>query len=180
MSAKTESTKRNILNAAFECFVQYGYSKITFKDMALKAGISRASLYLYFKNKHDLFITMNNELNDDHVEKSQEILNSDLPDKEKLSKIISVWVIEPYSRIKGTPYANSWLDELKYTAAHTETRFRQLFIKSISPLTGKELGQVLVLAIKGLMDDRPPVKLFKQRIGILIEHSTWNHLGGSA
>lgn len=44
-----------ILDAALPVFVRYGFRKTTMADIAQAAGISRASLYLTFNNKEQLF-----------------------------------------------------------------------------------------------------------------------------
>lgn len=44
-----------ILDAALPVFVRYGFRKTTMADIAQAAGISRASLYLAFSNKEQLF-----------------------------------------------------------------------------------------------------------------------------
>lgn len=49
--AKTDQ----ILDSSLAVFCRYGFSKTTMKDLADAAGISRASLYLHFSNKEDLF-----------------------------------------------------------------------------------------------------------------------------
>jgi AcrR family transcriptional regulator len=164
---KTILKKKHILDAAMKCFIQYGYSKSTFKDIAEKAGISRASLYLYFKNKNDLFITMDREKQGGYEAKSREILKSNRPDKEKLAAIIDIWIVDPYRTITSTPYANGWLDELVHISKQSEISFRKLFIKSIAPLVGNATAEVIVLAIRGLMDDRPPVRILHKRISLL-------------
>jgi AcrR family transcriptional regulator len=162
--------KRNkILNTALKCFRQYGYSKCTLKDIAVKAGISRASLYLYFRNKKELFITITNELHEEYYIESREILESDKSDKQKIKDIIDVWIVNPYQEIIGSPHSNDWLDELVHISAQSEMRFRKLFMKSIAPLTGIDSAEVIVLAIRGLLDDRPPLKVLNRRIGILID-----------
>jgi AcrR family transcriptional regulator len=171
LSDKKDLKKTRILQAALECFRQYGYSKSTFKDVAVKAGISRASLYTYFKNKDELFVVMTKDSLDRHFKKSQEILNSDLSEKEKLWEIIKEWMLGPYSRIMKTPYSNGWLDGLTYISEQTETIYRNYFIKSIAPLVGKELAKVIVLSIKGLAADRPPVKALNKRTRILVKNS---------
>jgi len=99
----SDRKKALILNAAFECFTVHGYTRSTFKDVARRAGISRASLYKYFKNKRDLFITMNQEINAEHFQKSAEIRALTLPDREKVLDIIHEWIIQPYIDIQGTP-----------------------------------------------------------------------------
>jgi AcrR family transcriptional regulator len=164
---RTNLKKKQILDAAQKCFLQYGYSKSSFKDVAKRAGISRASLYLYFKNKSDLFVTMNKELHDGYEEKSREILKTNRSDKEKLAGIIDVWIVAPYRILKKTTYSNELLDGLVQISKQSEMRFRELFIKSIAPLVGDEIAEIIVMAIRGLMDDRPPVKILQKRIELL-------------
>lgn len=164
---KTNQTKSQILAAGFECFLKYGYTKSTFGDIANFAGLSRASIYLYFRNKEDLFITMNKNLQDKYVAKSEEILESNRTDKEKLNAIIDVWITSHYKKIKNTVFANDLLDGLLHVSEQTELRFRALFIKSISPLVGKDKAEIVVMSMRGLMDDRPPVTKLQKRIKLL-------------
>jgi TetR/AcrR family transcriptional regulator, transcriptional repressor of aconitase len=173
MKDKTKQKKEQVLNAAFECFMQYGYTKTTFGDIAKKARVSRASLYLYFKNKDDLFIVMNKQFHDSYMSKSEEILKSNRSNREKLSRIIGVWIVDPYRDMKNTSYANDLLDGLVYISLQTEKRFRELFIKSITPLVGYDIAEIIVLALRGLIDDRPPVKTLQKRIDLLIEPLTY-------
>ncbi len=49
------ATRDEILDAAYECFAQYGFRRTSMADIAKAAGISRAALYLHFKNKEDVF-----------------------------------------------------------------------------------------------------------------------------
>jgi AcrR family transcriptional regulator len=170
MKAKTNQKKEQIIHAALECFMQYGYSKTTFGDIAIKAGISRASLYLYFENKKDLFVTMNKNLHDEYVNGSREILGSSRSDKEKLINIIDIWIIDPYRLLKNTAYSNDLLNGLVNISKQTENRFRELFKKSIAPLVGDDIAGIIVLSIRGLIDDRPPVKKLQKRIELLIEN----------
>lgn len=44
-----------ILEAALPVFIRYGFRKTSMADIAQAAGISRASLYLSFSNKEELF-----------------------------------------------------------------------------------------------------------------------------
>ena len=63
-----EESKQIILAAAQTVFAEQGYARANMRDIARVAGISVGGLYLYFKNKEDLYQTfmldwMNN-LND--------------------------------------------------------------------------------------------------------------------
>lgn len=54
MSLHTPKTQR-ILDAALPVFCRYGYRKTSMLDIAQAADMSRAALYLHFKNKEDVF-----------------------------------------------------------------------------------------------------------------------------
>jgi len=167
---KDKAQKREqIFSAAHKCFMQYGFAKTTFNDIAKIAGISRPLIYSYFRNKKELFITMTKELHDQFFTKSGEILNTSLPDKEKLSKIIDVWIVDPYRGLKNNIYSDDLLDGLVNISEQSEKRFREVFIKSIEPIVGEEIAEIIVFSIRGLMDDRPPVKTLQKRIELLIK-----------
>ena len=51
----SDKTQEQILAAAAEVIIQLGYDKTTMGDIAEQAGLSRRTLYLYFKGKEDLF-----------------------------------------------------------------------------------------------------------------------------
>jgi AcrR family transcriptional regulator len=166
---KTDQMKTRILEAAFTCFLQYGYTKTRFTDIVKKAGISRASIYLYFRNKEELFITMNRELHEEYLVKSDAVCKSGLATEEKILKIIDIWIINHYRKMKKTTFANELLDGLVNISRQTENRFRELFIESIAPLTGEDMAEIIVFSIRGLMDDRPEVKTLQKRIRLLVE-----------
>ncbi|SDN40713.1 transcriptional regulator, TetR family [Lutimaribacter pacificus] len=47
--------QKAILGAAFEAFRQYGFRRTAMEDIARGAGMSRAALYLHYRNKEDIF-----------------------------------------------------------------------------------------------------------------------------
>jgi len=47
-----------IINAAENQFIRFGFRKTTMEDIAKAAGIGKATLYYYFKNKEDIFAAM--------------------------------------------------------------------------------------------------------------------------
>ena len=52
---QTDQKIARILDAALPVFVRFGFRKTSMADIARAAGISRASLYLSFNSKEDLF-----------------------------------------------------------------------------------------------------------------------------
>lgn len=51
----TDSKPEHILDSSLEVFCRYGFQKTSMLDIAQAAGMSRAALYLHFKNKEDVF-----------------------------------------------------------------------------------------------------------------------------
>lgn len=50
-----EKRKREILEKSLELFVEEGYEDVTFHKIAERCGITRTTLYIYFKNKTEIF-----------------------------------------------------------------------------------------------------------------------------
>lgn len=48
--------KREILEKSLALFIEEGYEDVTFQKIADKCGITRTTLYIYFKNKREIFI----------------------------------------------------------------------------------------------------------------------------
>ncbi len=51
----SEEREEQILSAAVTVIVRLGYDKTTMSDIAEEAGVSRGTVYLYFKGKEELF-----------------------------------------------------------------------------------------------------------------------------
>jgi AcrR family transcriptional regulator len=58
MAIVVEHEKRRfeILEKALDIFVEEGYEDATFQKIADRCGITRTTLYLYFKNKREIFV----------------------------------------------------------------------------------------------------------------------------
>jgi len=57
-----EERRREIMNAARKVFSQNGFSKTTMEDIAREAELSPGTLYLYFKNKDELYASLSVEV----------------------------------------------------------------------------------------------------------------------
>jgi AcrR family transcriptional regulator len=52
---QADPRQQAILRAAFEAFRNYGFRRTSMEDIARGAGMSRAALYLHYRNKEDIF-----------------------------------------------------------------------------------------------------------------------------
>lgn len=54
-AAQPDPKVATILMAGYETFLQFGLKRATMQDIADRAGMSRAALYLHFRNKDDIY-----------------------------------------------------------------------------------------------------------------------------
>jgi AcrR family transcriptional regulator len=55
---RTEERRRQIMDAALACFARKGYHNTTMDDIVAESGLSKGTLYWYFKSKDDLFLSL--------------------------------------------------------------------------------------------------------------------------
>jgi AcrR family transcriptional regulator len=93
MSIVVEHDKRRweILDKTLDVFVDEGYEAVTFQKIADRCGITRTTLYIYFKNKREIFNfcikQLLEEVEDDILQARK---NSELNCVEKLIQVVSV------------------------------------------------------------------------------------------
>ncbi|MGV3635194.1 MAG: TetR/AcrR family transcriptional regulator [Pseudorhodoplanes sp.] len=54
MRRKTDATRQRIIDAAYECFWRTGYTRTSLDTIAERAGLTKRTLYGYFRSKDDL------------------------------------------------------------------------------------------------------------------------------
>jgi AcrR family transcriptional regulator len=68
---------KEILEAAFEEFSRNGYAATTLDQVAVRAGVTKGTIYVYFENKEHLFISMVRELTKPATDLVLEMLERD-------------------------------------------------------------------------------------------------------
>jgi AcrR family transcriptional regulator len=70
-SERGAATRSALLAAAREVFTTEGYAEAGVTDIVTRAGASVGSLYHHFSGKADLFLTLFEELNNEHAERTR-------------------------------------------------------------------------------------------------------------
>jgi len=76
--------REQILDGALRVFMQVGFDAASMNDITREAGVSKGTLYVYFKNKEDLFFAMIERQKLRIFGQLQEILEKNLPVTETL------------------------------------------------------------------------------------------------
>lgn len=87
-----EKRRKEIFEAALDVFAEKNFEEATLDEIAQKVKISKPALYLYFKNKEDLFASMVEEILSNNIFTIKDILKLDITVIEKLKKIIVLHV----------------------------------------------------------------------------------------
>lgn len=77
--------KDDIVNAARSLFTDYGYKKVSMEEIAIKAGVTKKTIYNYFHDKEELFEYFIKE----ELEKMTEVFEENLKEKESFSERIT-------------------------------------------------------------------------------------------
>lgn len=168
--AKLETRKKDILQAAFECFVQFGYSKTSLDLVAQKTGISRPLIYQHFKDKEDLFTCMVEDRFNERYTLAEQCLNSPLSKKDKLLKMVEIIILNDWPLISNSFTAAEFFSELFSNLPKFEEKYRKKFIQmAASVLQSQDLAEVFRFSLTGLTSDNPPLNILQRRINILID-----------
>lgn len=113
---QSDDKQQVILTAAMAAFAQYGFRRVSMDEIAKRAGMSRAALYLHFRNKEDIFAT-GVELYFEQVAGAMaDVLRGAGDPVEALRGAFAAKVAPPYDMLMDSPHGEELID-LKTTAA---------------------------------------------------------------
>ncbi len=74
--AEAEQTRQKILKAALDLFVEKGYERATFEDVADRIRLTKGAVYWHFKSKPDLFAELVEDMTAKHTEQIARVLSA--------------------------------------------------------------------------------------------------------
>ena len=177
-----ENKREAILNTAFTTFKHYGYRKTSMHDIATALGISRASLYSYFKNKDDIFRCVLISVTESGLVEAKRCLG--LPALDLTSRIEAALLArylpfhqmmiesahgadlyETYRHLCGDIFKDSFAQsqDIFTTALKSANRKKEINLKA-ALLTASEASEVLNLTLLGLRHNTADVEIYKKRV----------------
>jgi AcrR family transcriptional regulator len=108
---RSTDRRASILGAALARFGQYGYRRTALEDVAREAGISRAALYLHFRNKEDLFRALSSRLQDGALAAADAAAAAGGTVEERLRRVLEAKFGHFYDLAHRSAHARELLDE---------------------------------------------------------------------
>ncbi len=124
--------KADILEAAKKAFAYYGYDKTTLDDIGKIAGLNKASLYYYYKNKESIFIdVIKTEIEEliGHVRKKNSAIQG-------YKQKITAYLRELFSRTGATANINK-------LAMDTAYNFHPFFLELVDDLIHRHTAYIV-------------------------------------
>lgn len=101
MRIKEEKTRAKIITCALKIFAKKGFFKTTVDDIAKAAGLAKGTLYLYFKDKASLYISVIEEHFKGGIDYLHRVEEEPTTSTKKLHKIADEW-IETMIKVKNS------------------------------------------------------------------------------
>lgn len=169
MSEEEASARRaRILSAARWCFLNFGFAKTAFEDIAKRASLSRTLLYRLFKDKEDIYRAVFVDwLVSRHPAALKAAKGPGSP-YERLLSVCRLMVIEPWDEMVGAPMGSEFLAACERIDPESEALHRKVALECVNTIVGDEAsGEVFVLALDGLLADQPSTEVLEQRTKVL-------------
>ena len=150
-----DKRKHEILQKSLDVFVEQGYEDATFQKIADHCGITRTTLYIYFKNKHEIFLGSIKELLSELETKLRDIIKKDMDSIESLKQILFTIVDACENNKKLFSVLLNYLLQLKKAGVDTNERVRRRVIKmrhllSTVLIKGIQRGEIKSVNVKDI------------------------------
>lgn len=139
-----KTARRNeIMEAGLQLFAEKDYHEVTVDEIAERVGLSKGTLYLYFKNKEDLFFSIIQEKTDLLYQRLNATIEDDKPFTECLKNFVYTFLTffeehKPYFKIIHSERSRADTND-HYRLHQIGMKFFQMFIDIIDDLI--KIGQ---------------------------------------
>ena len=125
-----DKRRREILEKSLDVFAKEGYEDVTFQKIADRCGITRTTLYFYFKNKRDIFLAALKQLLSEMEIQIREIVSDEtIPAEQTLRKVMMIIVDYCEQNINMFSVLLVYLIQLKKAGVDTDERVRRRVVK---------------------------------------------------
>ncbi|NLM00634.1 MAG: TetR/AcrR family transcriptional regulator [Treponema sp.] len=168
-----EKRKYEILDKALDVFADEGYEDATYQKIADRCGITRTTLYNYFKNKREIFLFSIKQLTQDlEIDLLKIIENKKLFVAERLNNVVTKVIDKCVENKKLFRVLLTYLLQLQKTGKDPAVRVRRRIIRLrhilsmviIEGINSGELKSVNVKAVNEMLYSLIQSSIFRMTI----------------
>jgi AcrR family transcriptional regulator len=179
---RTASTSRErILASGFKLFGRYGFKRTSMEDIASEAGLSRAALYLQFRNKEEIFRELATDLHEESLSQAEAALGADGPLVKRLRAAVEAKTLRMIEIGHHSPHGGELTDEKNRLcgdlAIDSERRFQRMLTRAFeradeagdidlraSGLSAPETAELFARAVDGLKSADLSTDAYRRRV----------------
>ena len=165
-----EATVRRakILIAARWCFLNFGFEKTTFEDIAKRAHLSRTLLYRLYKDKEAIYNAVFMDWLGSRQSGAKLVANGRGSPYERLFGVCRLMALEPWAEMVGTPMGSEFLGTCELINPESEKHYGSVMHECVAAILGDDAcAEVFCLALDGLFVDKPSSRALRERIKLL-------------
>jgi AcrR family transcriptional regulator len=137
-SAEYAHKRAAIIEAAARVFQRSGYERASMNDVATEAGTDRASVYYYFKGKHELFHAVIIDAVQHLVDAAEHIAAADMTAAGKMQALVAELM-------------RAYTDHYPYLYVYIQEDMTKLAEEDLSSQTLRRLARRFTSAVEGMM-----------------------------
>ncbi len=180
-----DEKKQHIMTAAADVFSRYGFKKTSMQDIADAAVMSRAALYLYFRNKDDLFRSLMTWHHGDALMAAESAFSSNRPFILRMENALTNFTMTIMAPVKASPHGLELFEANMFLAsdinAATSLRLRELIEDAVkgaisedeislsaTGLSAEALADLLYVCLDGIKKAPNGLEKLDQRLAALM------------
>jgi AcrR family transcriptional regulator len=164
-----EERPRQILEAAFRTFSDSGLANARLEEIAKRAGVSKATIYLYFPNKEELFREVVRHTVGDAIDETERTLKGETATEDLLQFMQAHW---RFVRSATFPPLYRWV--IADLMAFPD--LAEFYSKEVIGRGHRLLRSIIERGIeRGEFRSIDPAVAARMLIALLLTHGTWCH-----
>jgi AcrR family transcriptional regulator len=165
---ETAARRAKVLLEARWCFLNFGFAKTSFEDIAKRANLSRTLLYRLFKDKEDIYRAVFVEWLVSRHPAAKKAAKEPGSAYARLLSVCRLMVIEPWTEMVSAPMGREFLEACERIDPESEALHRKVALQCVAAILGDQASaQVFLLALDGLLADLPSTETLEQRTQLL-------------
>lgn len=162
--------RARVLSAARWCFLNFGFSKTAFDDIAKRAELSRTLLYRIFKDKDEIYQAVFLDwLVSRHPAATQAARGTGTR-YERLLGVCRLMVFEPWVEMVNAPMGREFIDACERIDPGSDALYRKVVRENVAYILEDEASaEVFLLALDGLLADHPSINMLERRAQLLVD-----------
>jgi AcrR family transcriptional regulator len=132
MAREVLATRERIQRAALVRFSRYGFRRTSMEDIASEAGVSRAALYLQFKNKEEIFRSLAADLQEGALDRATAAAAAAGSFAERLRTTIEAKTLEIVALTSESAHGAELMDEHNRSCGDIVASARKRFLQLLT------------------------------------------------